>query len=74
MSVPRPTHHGVLETGAHWLTHAAAMVLGVLLVLVALTFGVTIVGLPVAAVLAVLGLFVFGWGLTPSFRNWREQA
>jgi hypothetical protein len=49
------------------------MVLGVLLILVALTFGVTIVGLPVAAVLAVLGLVAFGWGLTPSFRNWREQ-
>ena len=42
--------------------------------LVALTFGVTIVGLPVAAVLGVVGLFVFGWGLTPSFRNWREQG
>lgn len=72
MSTP-PTTHGALETGAHWLTHAAAMVLGVLLVLVALTFGVTIVGLPVAAVLAVVGLFAFGWGLTPSFRSWRDQ-
>lgn len=73
MSTPPQTTHGAIETGAHWLTHAAAMVLGVLLILVALTFGVTIVGLPVAAVLAVLGLGVFGWGLTPSFRRWREQ-
>jgi hypothetical protein len=72
MSHP-PTTHGAIEAGAHWLTHAAAMVLGALLILVALTFGVTIVGLPVAAVLAVVGLLAFGWGVVPSFRSWREQ-
>jgi nitrogen fixation-related uncharacterized protein len=73
MNTPNTPTRRALEAGAHWLLHAGAMVLGTLLILLAVTFGVPIVTLPVAVVVAAVGLLIFLWGVTPGYRAWRSQ-
>jgi hypothetical protein len=48
--------------------------MGVLLMVLAMTFGVTIVGLIVALPVALVGLALLVWGWIPAYRSWRSQA
>ena len=47
----------------HFLEHAAAVVLGFILMVVGLALGVTMIMLPVGLVVGLLGVGIFTWGL-----------
>jgi hypothetical protein len=71
---PPDTPRRAVETAAYGMTHAAAMVLGAILMVLAMTFGVTIVGLIVALPIAIVGLALLVWGWIPAYRSWRSQS
>jgi hypothetical protein len=66
--------HSALDAGGRFALHAVAIVVGLLLMVLGLTFGVTIVGLPLALPAGLAGLLMFLWGLSPSYRAWRTQG
>ena len=53
----------LLEKGGRVLSHVAAVVIGLVLMIVGLGLGVTLVMLPVGLVVGLIGVGAFVWGL-----------
>ena len=61
--------HPVLERTGVFLTHTAAIVVGVILMAIGLGRGVTIAALPIGVPIGLLGFAMVGWGLFERFRE-----
>ncbi len=61
----RPGGHGrkLLEKGGQVLSHVAAVVIGLVLMVIGLGLGVTLIMLPVGIVVGLIGVGAFVWGL-----------
>ena len=55
--------HPLLALGGRFLGHAAAIVLGFVLIIVGLALGVTMIMLPVGVVVAMMGVAILVMGL-----------
>jgi hypothetical protein len=58
------------EVGGSILGHAAAILIGFIMMVVGLALGVTMVLLPIGLVVGLLGVVIFVWGLL----GWREKG
>lgn len=63
MSATDSSSRQALEVGESFLGHVAAVVIGVILVVVGLALGVTMIMLPVGFVLGIAGILLIVWGV-----------
>ncbi|MHC4136138.1 MAG: hypothetical protein ACYTDU_01325 [Planctomycetota bacterium] len=68
------TMHDTVRAGENVLAHIAAIVLGLVMMIVGIGMGVTITLLPVALPLGLIGLGIFIWGVTRDKARRRKQA
>jgi len=68
------TMQDTVRAGENVLVHIAAIVVGLAMMIVGLGMGVTIMLLPVALPLGLIGLGVFIWGVTRDKARRRKQA
>jgi hypothetical protein len=67
------SHRNLFQSGERLLGHAAAIVLGLVLMLTGIALGVTIVMLPIGIPVGLIGLALFLWGLVGPLRASRRQ-
>ena len=68
------TMQDTVRAGENVLVHIAAIVVGLVMMIVGLGMGVTIMLLPVALPLGLIGLGIFIWGVTHDKARRRKQA
>jgi hypothetical protein len=68
------TMQDTVRAGENVLVHIAAIVVGLVMMVVGLGMGVTIMLLPVALPLGLIGLGIFIWGVTRDKARRRKQA
>jgi len=68
------TMQDTVRAGENVLVHIAAIVVGLVMMVVGLGMGVTIMLLPVALPVGLIGLGIFIWGVTRDKARRRQQA
>ncbi|MHC4817856.1 MAG: hypothetical protein ACYTF8_07360 [Planctomycetota bacterium] len=68
------TMQDTVRVGENVLAHIVAIVLGLVMMIVGIGMGVTIMLLPVALPLGLVGLGLFIWGVTRDKARRRKQA
>jgi len=63
MTVEHVSSHQLLKSAERFLGHATAVVVGVILMIVGLSMGVTMVLLPIGIPVGLAGILLFMWGL-----------
>jgi len=66
----------VLRVGENMMAHAAALVIGLVLMVVGIGMGVTVLALPIGIPVGITGLGFFlwgGWGFGEAKRRGREE-